>query len=281
VTGVAGRSNGGRRGAEAASTSGSVITSPPHPRASITVVIPCFNEEQGLPRVLDRIPPEVDEVLVLDNHSTDGTADVASRSGDRVRIVHHPTNLGYGGSYLRGLPMAKGDVIVTADGDGTYPVQECLSLVEALVEGGYDFLSCTRFPLHDPRCMSHRNRFGNWLLNLLVNLFYGLRLRDAQSGMWVIRKSALDELRLSSTGMAFSNEIKIEAFRNPRVKAAEVHIPYAERIGKSKLYPMRDGVKMVLFLARRRLLGPGPGGWSAPSAQVRAPVGVSSNGRAR
>jgi len=216
-------------------------------------VIPCFNEEHGLRKVLDRIPPGVDEVLVLDNCSVDKTAEVATRAGGRVRLVTHHTNLGYGGSYLRGVPMARGDVIVTADGDGTYPVQDCMRLVDELVKGGYDFVSCTRFPLHDKRCMSTRNQLGNWVLTALVNRFYGLRLRDAQSGMWVFRKDMFEKLNLSTTGMAFSNEIKIEAFTHPDVKAVEIHIPYAERIGRSKLYPFRDGVRMVSFLVRRRL----------------------------
>jgi glycosyltransferase involved in cell wall biosynthesis len=220
-------------------------------RPRITVVIPCLNEEQGLPRVLKAIPAEVEEILVLDNCSTDRTVEVAEED-ERVRVVRHPHNLGYGGSYIRGLPMVRGDVIVTSDGDGTYPVQDCLELVDALVEGGYDFLSCSRFPLHDRTNMSFRNRFGNRLLNTLVNAFYGLHLKDAQSGMWVFRTAVLDEIRLTSTGMALSHEIKLEAFTSPRVKAGEIRIPYAERVGTSKLYPVRDGVRMVRFLLTHR-----------------------------
>src|SRR5205085_10855355 len=90
-----------------------------HRDLRITVVIPCYNEEHGLPRVLAKIPAAVDEILVLDNVSSDRTVDVAL-TDPRVRAVQHPVNLGYGGSYLRGLPMAGGDVLVTTDGDGTY-----------------------------------------------------------------------------------------------------------------------------------------------------------------
>jgi glycosyltransferase involved in cell wall biosynthesis len=229
----------------------------------ITVVIPCLNEEQGLPRVLKAIPPEVFEIVVLDNCSTDRTVEVASNGDPRVRVVRHRENLGYGGSYIRGLPMVRGDVIVTSDGDGTYPVHDCLRLVAALVDGGYDFLSCSRFPLHDRSNMSVRNRFGNWMLNSLVNGFYGLRLKDAQSGMWVFRTAVLDKMALTATGMAFSHEIKIEAFTNPTIKAGEVPIPYAERIGTSKLYPFRDGVRMVRFVMSRRF---------SPPARPQAPV---------
>ena len=221
----------------------------------ITVVIPCYNEEHGLPRVLARIPAEVDEILVLDNVSTDRTVEVAL-ADPRTRVVSHPVNLGYGGSYLRGLPMARGDVLVTTDGDGTYPVHDSLRVIDALLDRGLDFISCARFPLHDPSCMSGRNRFGNWVLNTLVNAIYGVRLRDAQSGMWVFRRGVLERLDLHNTGMAFSNEIKIEAFRSPHVRAAEVPIHYAERVGESKLYPFTDGVRMAAFLISRRLLGP-------------------------
>lgn len=224
----------------------------------ITVVIPCLNEEHGLPRVLRAIPPEVFEILVLDNCSTDRTVDVATNGDPRVRVVRHEKNLGYGGSYLRGLPMVGGEVVVTSDGDGTYPIAHCLRLVDALIAGDFDFLSCSRFPLSERRNMSPRNRFGNRLLNLLVNGFYGLRLKDAQSGMWVFRTSLLDQIHLTTTGMAFSHEIKIEAFTNPGVKAGEISIPYAERIGTSKLYPVRDGIRMVRFLMRRRLFPPPP-----------------------
>ncbi len=227
-----------------------------HRGQRITVVIPCYNEEGGLLRVLGMIPEAVDEILVLDNCSTDRTAEVASQGGPRVRVVRHPVNLGYGGSYIRGLPLAAGDVVVTTDGDGTYPVHDCLRHIDLLLDRDLDFISCSRFPLEEPGCMHPRSRFGNAVLNLLVNGFYRLGLKDAQSGMWVFRKRVLDHLRLHNPGMAFSNEIKIEAFTNPKVSAAESNIHYAERIGQSKLYPFRDGVRMVLFLVTRKVFGP-------------------------
>jgi glycosyltransferase involved in cell wall biosynthesis len=225
-----------------------------HRNRKITVVIPCYNEEHGLPRVLSKIPPEVDEVLVLDNCSTDRTVEVA-QGYPRVRVLRHSSNLGYGGSYMRGLPSAAGDILVTTDGDGTYPVQDCIPIIDHLLDGDLDFVSCSRFPLQDSRGMHPRNRFGNAVLTMLVNLFFRIGLSDGQSGMWVFRKTALDHLSLRATGMAFSNEIKLEAFTHPQVRAAEVPIHYTERTGQSKLQPFRDGVRMVVYLARRRLTG--------------------------
>lgn len=218
----------------------------------LSVVIPCFNEEHGIPHVVAKIPAEVDEILVLDNCSTDRTAEVAE-SYARVRVIRHSRNLGYGGSYCRGLPMAEGDVIITTDGDGTYPVEDCLRLVDILVDRSVDFISCSRFPLLDLRGMHPRSRVGNAILNILVNTFYDLNLADGQSGMWVFRKNILPLMRLESVGMAFSNEIKIEAFQHPQIRAIEAPIHYRERIGESKLYPFRDGLRMVNYLTRRRL----------------------------
>jgi glycosyltransferase involved in cell wall biosynthesis len=251
-----------------------------HRNLKITVVIPCYNEEHGLPRVLAKIPAVVDEILVLDNVSTDRTVEVALAE-PRVRVIQHPVNLGYGGSYLRGLPMARGDVLITTDGDGTYPVQDCVRIVDALLDRELDFISCSRFPLQNEGCMTPRNRFGNWVLNTLVNLIYRLRLKDGQSGMWVFRRTALAKLDLHNTGMAFSNEIKIEAFRNPMVRAAEVPIHYAERIGESKLYPFRDGVRMAAFLVSRKLLGPTRANGADPlpaeaSREARRPEAVAT-----
>jgi glycosyltransferase involved in cell wall biosynthesis len=219
----------------------------------LSVVIPCLNEERGIPHVVAKIPQEVDEILVLDNCSTDRTVEVARSQGPRVRVVQHPRNLGYGGSFIRGMPMAIGDVLITTDGDGTYPVEDCLRVVDVILDRDVDFVSCSRLPLQDPLAMHPRSQVGNAILNLLVNGFYGLGLKDAQSGMWVFRKRILSQLRLETTGMAFSNEIKIEAFRHPHVRAIEVPIRYRERIGQSKLYPFRDGVRMVNYLTRRRL----------------------------
>lgn len=219
----------------------------------LSVVIPCYNEEHGIPHVVAKIPDEVDEILVLDNQSTDRTVEVATEIGGKVRVIQHPRNLGYGGSYIRGLPMASGDVIITTDGDGTYPVEDCLRLVDLLVERKVDFISCSRFPLQDLRGMHPRSRFGNAILNMLVNTFYGLNLADGQTGMWVFQKAILPLMRLESTGMAFSNEIKLEAFQHPQIRAIEAPIRYRERIGESKLYPFRDGVRMVNYLTRRRL----------------------------
>lgn len=219
----------------------------------ITVFIPCHNEEKSIERVIKMIPPFVDEVFVIDNASTDRTVENAKDAG--AVIMRNKNNIGYGGSYLKGLPLVKGDIIITTDGDGTYPVWDAQKILDYFFDNNLDFLNCSRFPLKDKYSMRLRNRFGNYVLTAIINYLFGFTLKDGQSGMWVFKKDILPLMKLKSKGMAFSNEIKIEAFRNKNIRTGEYHIDYAERIGASKLYPVLDGIKMLFFLIRKRMLG--------------------------
>ena len=215
----------------------------------ISVVIPCYNEEEGVRKVIGRMPRTVDEVVVVDNNCTDGTAQVARSLGARVVAERTP---GYGAAYKAGLAAATGDVIVTLDGDGTYPPEEIPRLVDVLEKRGWDFLSASRFPLSDPKAMGLSNRIGNWILSAASAVLFFKPIRDSQSGMWVFRRAALGRLRLTSDGMAFSEEIKLEALLN-KIPFGEEHIPYGDRLGEVKLRKWRDGIDNLSFLVRKRM----------------------------
>jgi dolichol-phosphate hexosyltransferase len=219
-----------------------------HRDLRLSVVIPCYNEEDGVRVVHARLPAAVDEVVVVDNNCTDRTAEVARSLGARVVEERTP---GYGAAYKAGLRAATGDVIVTFDGDGTYPPEEIPRLVDALVDGQLDFISAARFPLADPEAMPGSNRLGNRVLTLVASVLFLRPFRDSQSGMWVIRRDRLDRLRLTSDGMAFSEEIKLEAIARG-LRFAEVHIPYGARTGEVKLQRWRDGWRNLVFLFRKR-----------------------------
>lgn len=212
---------------------------------TVSVVIPCFNEEEGVAHVLRGMPDYVDEVIVVDNNSTDGTAEVARELG---AIVIHEARKGYGSAYQAGLPAATGDIVATVDGDGTYPSTMIAPLIDALLAGGLDFISASRFPLQDPRAMRRRNWLGNMVLTWTTRVLYWRWIADSQSGMWVFRRSALRWIRPRENGMAFSEEIKLEAIRAPQVRFGERPIAYYERIGETKLFTWQDGFKNLWFL---------------------------------
>lgn len=215
----------------------------------ITVVIPCLNEEQGIERVLRRMPEFVDEVIVVDNASTDRTADVARSLG---AIVIHEDVRGYGRSYKKGFSMASGDIIVTLDGDHSYPPDAISYLLEAFFHLEADFLNASRFPVRDRHAMSFKHKLGNLVLSLVMSLLFFRWVRDSQSGMWVFRRDILKEMQLLSDGMAFSEEIKIEALLHPTARFEEISILYSSRLGEIKLNPWRDGIQNLLFLLKKR-----------------------------
>jgi glycosyltransferase involved in cell wall biosynthesis len=216
---------------------------------SITAIIPCLNEEKAIGHVLREIPDFVDEVIVVDNNSTDRTPEVAREF--KAKVVHEPV-AGYGRAYKRGFSVATGDIIVTLDGDHTYPVSGISYLLEAFLHLQVDFLNASRFPVRDPQGMSFKHKIGNVILSTAMSVLYFKWVRDSQSGMWVFRRSLLDKMQLESDGMAFSEEIKIEALRVPGARFGEISIIYSTRLGETKLNPYRDGMYNLWFLIRKR-----------------------------
>src|SRR5947207_766427 len=135
----------------------------------ITVVIPCLNEEEGIRQVLMELPEFVDEVIVVDNNSTDRTAEVAQNMG---AIVVRELHRGYGRAYKKGFSYASGDIIVTLDGDHSYPVDALSYLIEAFLHCKVGFLSASRFPTLDQQSMSWKHRIGNRILSLTMSVLF-------------------------------------------------------------------------------------------------------------
>ena len=190
---------------------------------TISLVIPCYNEEEGLRQLLPKIPHIVDEVLIVDNASTDNTARVARELG--ARVVEEKMK-GYGRAYKTGFKNATGDIIITMDGDGTYPPESITLLLYILFEEDVDFISARRWRSKSLQRKSPIRIFGNIILSFTMAALYLCYIVDSQSGMWVFKKNVLPNLKLSSDGMALSEEIKIEAFSNKNIKTLEIPIYY-------------------------------------------------------
>ena len=128
---------------------------------SITVIIPCLNEEQGIEKVLRLLPEFVDQTIVVDNGSTDRTSDVARSLG--AEVIREDVR-GYGRAYKRGFASATGDIIVTLDGDHSYPADALAYLLEAFLHLDVDFLNSSRFPVRDRHAMSFKHKLGNHVM---------------------------------------------------------------------------------------------------------------------
>ncbi len=224
----------------------------------VSIVVPTLNEVDGIKRTLDSICVErlrglgYDvEVIVVDGGSDDGTVDVAREWG--ARVVFEPVR-GYGRAYLTGFRVARGDVIVTGDGDGTYPFDVISKILGFMEEYGLDFVSVNRFERFEEGAWHPVYFFGNRVLSFLVRVLFGLRVRDSQSGMWFFRRELLRKMRFVSSGMDFSTEIKLEAWRATK-RFAEVPVFYRRRRGGvKKLHWFKDGLRILLFLLRKRVL---------------------------
>ena len=216
----------------------------------ISVVIPCHNEEEGVRATIEQMPPIVDEVLVVDNASTDGTAAVAKELG--ARVVYEARK-GYGRAYKTGFAEARGDIIVTMDGDGTYPPNSIPLLLHVLLEEKIDFMTARRWRSKNDKSKSPLRLLGNAILSSATMVLFRRFLIDSQSGMWIFRREILQRIRPESDGMALSQELKILAFTHSEIRCLEMPIYYGERVGESKLNLWRDGFGNLVALGKLRL----------------------------
>jgi glycosyltransferase involved in cell wall biosynthesis len=222
---------------------------PPTPQ--ISVVIPCLDEEEAVGAVVDQawqgieLSGRTGEVIVVDNGSSDDSAEIAAGHG--ANVVVEPRR-GYGQAYLTGLEHARGEFVVMADADGTYPVAELGSFVEVL-DAGADLVLGSRFEgrIHEG-AMPWSNRWiGNPVLTALLNRLFGIRVSDAHCGMRAARRTSLALLDLHSTGMEFASEMVFKAFRR-HLTVDEIPIEYFPRTGESKLNPFADAWRHVRFM---------------------------------
>jgi hypothetical protein len=215
----------------------------------VSVVIPTLNEAASIGQVLEELPKGLKEVIVVDGNSKDGTGDIARSKG--ARVVNEPRK-GYGRAYKTGFVEAKGELIATLDGDLTYPAERIGELAQLLLREDLDFITCDRLSTLRAEAMSRKHRLGNWVLSVATRVLFGVPVKDSQSGMWIFRRSLLQELTLTSEGMPFSEELKIEALRARRGRCREIPIDYRVRVGEAVLSTWRDGWRNLTFLFKKR-----------------------------
>lgn len=223
----------------------------------LTVVIPALNEEKGIGPVLREIPiarlAEMGyetEVMVIDNGSKDNTTHIARDHG--ATVIIQPIR-GYGNAYKAGFANATGDIIATGDADLTYPFEDLPRIIQKMEDENLDFINTNRLKHINTEVMSRGHIFGNRLLTMITKILFGSPFVDSQSGMWVFKRYIWEHLNVKSSGMPFSQELKIEAYMKG-FKCAEVPVEYRMRAGKEKLNTVRDGVGNIMNLVTKRFL---------------------------
>ncbi len=215
----------------------------------ISLILPTINEAEGLGYLKEKIPSSIDEVLIVDGDSRDKTREIAESFGWKVVIEKRR---GYGRAYKTGFEKAQGEIIATADADGTYPVENIETLAQELLSNNLGFISCSRFPLTDSQSMNSLNQIGNLAITLAASILWLHSFSDILSGMWIFKKSILDQFALESDNWNFSEEIKLRSFNALRDRFKEIQIPYRNRLGETKLMPWKVGLENILYLLKMR-----------------------------
>ncbi len=219
---------------------------------TLSIVIPAYNEEDGIAQIIERVLPirsslsaaGVDgmELIVVDDGSRDRTAEIAARYPE-VLLVRHTVNQGYGAALKTGFGHACGDLLGFMDADGTYPPEHFDALCKVALEKDVDLVVGSRM-LGAASEMPLVRRIGNMVFANLASLLGNHKVSDSASGMRVIRREALSRLYPLPDGLNFTPVMSIRALHE-EIKWREVPIPYKERVGRSKLSVVHDGMRFL------------------------------------
>jgi glycosyltransferase involved in cell wall biosynthesis len=199
----------------------------------LAVIIPALNEEQSIGRVLDAIPRELaPDIVVVDNGSTDRTAEIAAQHG--ARVVPEPER-GYGAACLRGIAaLREPEVVAFLDADLSDDPALLTDLVRPILEGRAELVIGSRMlGEREPGALPPHTLFGNWLAGRILTLLYGQPSTDL-GPFRAIRLSALQRLQMSDRGYGWTMEMQAKAARL-RLPTLEIPVPYRSRIGRSKI----------------------------------------------
>jgi glycosyltransferase involved in cell wall biosynthesis len=226
--------------------------------SSLSVVIPALNEENA---ILQRVLAQREglaqvgihqlEVIVVDDGSKDKTADRIRAYAD-VRLIQHPVNRGYGAALKTGFNAANGDLLAFLDADGTYPPESFPTLCQAVEEHEADLIIGSRM-LSGESEMPIVRRIGNTIFAAMLSVVGSRRISDSASGMRVFHRDMLPILYPLPDGLDFTPAMSTRAVYEG-LKMVEVPIPYKERVGRSKLNPLKDGIRFLRSILWTALL---------------------------
>lgn len=224
---------------------------------TVSLVMPCRNEAEFLECLIDEVPDFFDEIICVSNKSTDDTVEVGLRLEERVprfKLLQDDrtaNGIGYGYAHMTGISAAESEIIVCADSDGTYPIEDVPQLWRAMQAKGIKFASCTRYP---DKSIPFKLQLGVKILNIEIAVLYGLKIHDSLSGMWVFTKSIVDSLDLTEGDWNLSPQIKLNAYKALGAHFKELKITQKVRNGETKQNYFETGIKHLLWIAKNRFV---------------------------
>lgn len=224
----------------------------PENKPKISVLICTLNEADNLSHVLPKIPDWVDEVLMVDGHSSDETVEVARRLRPDVRILSQPGR-GKGDALQFGVRQASGDIIITLDADGETDPSELPIFVDAL-RRGCDLAKGSRLARGRPLRMPVYRWVGNRILALTFNLLYGTRFTDICSGYLAFHKQSFLRLKLTHNNFEMEQQVLARARKSGMVVVEVPHVSGGRIAGASKVSGFKQGLIDWLVIIRERFI---------------------------
>lgn len=221
-------------------------------KKNIKVIIPAYNEEASIDKVIKEIPDIVSEIIVVNNGSTDQTAKTASKAG---ATVLHENKMGYGNACLKGIDYLKDkaltpDILVFLDGDYSDFPEELIKIITPIDQNEVDFVIGSRVKeLREKGSMTPQQIFGNALACFLMKLLYGAQFTDL-GPFRAIKWSTLEKLNMSDKTYGWTIEMQLKVLRE-KIPHKEVAVSYKKRIGVSKV---SGTIKGTIF-AGMKILG--------------------------
>ncbi len=210
-----------------------------------SLIIPVYNEEKAITSVVEEYLPYVDEIIIVDDGSTDSTQIISLKlemEYRKVKVFSHKYNSGKVAAIRSGIFISTGDIIILTDGDCTYPAKYVPQLIEA-INNGSDLVIGTR----NNKNMSPFNLIGNKIFSSIASYVSCINVSDAQSGMRAFKKDLFPKLDVSAVSLEWETKMTVKAAKLG-YRIIEIPIEYRKRVGKSKLNPIKDGFKMFKAL---------------------------------
>ena len=222
---------------------------------TIAVIIPTLNEGYSIGKVIEGVPiADLSKngletaVYVIDGQSNDGTREIAIEKGAQVILEDRQ---GKGFAVQTAFKSIAADYEIMVDGDNTYPIEMLTEMVRLLKKN--DVVIGSRLKgVIEPGAMTKLNVVGNVFLSFLASVLFGLRVSDVCTGFWGYRSDAIRRLTLTASGFEIEADMFVECVRKG-LRVAEIPIIYRARKDQPKLSSLRDGIKIGLFLCKRRL----------------------------
>jgi glycosyltransferase involved in cell wall biosynthesis len=232
---------------------GRFVSAAPTATPDLTIVVPCYNEENAVANTVAELrralPTTNYELILVNDGSTDRSAEIMKdieRTHERVRVIHHRRNRGYGAALKTAIRQARAEFIAITDADGTYPnerLPELLALArEADMVVGARTAADAEYPLVRKIPKAFLRFYASWIA--------GRNIPDLNSGMRVFRRSLAQRfLNILPDGFSFTSTITLAMLTNYH-DVRYVPIAYASRVGRSKIHPIRDTVNFVQLIVR-------------------------------